>query len=65
MDKPYTLNVIYRDGNICTHTYTVSRDAIIMAQEEVKWENTVHAEVVHEPSGDILFAADGDYPYSN
>ena len=60
MNKPYTLNVLYRDGEVCTHTYDASKDAIAMAQEEVKWENTVHAEVIHEPSGDTLFAADGD-----
>ena len=60
MNKAYTLNVIYTDGEVTTDTYDTSHEAILIAQEEVKWESTVHAEVVHEPSGDILFDENGE-----
>ena len=60
MNKPYTLNVLYRDGEVSATTYNTSKEALAIAREEVKWENTAHVELVHEPSGDILFEEDGE-----
>ncbi len=61
MNKPYTLNVIYRDGEVSVDTYDSSKEALAVAKEEAKWESTVHVELVYEPSGDILFEADGEF----
>jgi hypothetical protein len=46
-----------------THTITFANknDALVMAREGVKWENTVHATVTHEPSGAEIFDAAGDF----
>jgi len=55
MKKPYTVNTIYRDGEIVTKTYKNARRAVAYAEEENQWENTVHSTVTHEPSGKDIF----------
>jgi hypothetical protein len=62
-DKPYTLNIIYTDGEIVTVTYATMTEAVREAREEVKWESTVHATVAHEPTGGEIYDAPGDFNY--
>ena len=62
-DQPYTLNVIYADGEIVTKTFADKADAVREAREEVKWENTVHATVTHEPTGDEGYDGEGELHY--
>jgi hypothetical protein len=55
MRKPYTVNTIYRDGEIEVKTYKSKMRAVAYATEETQWENTVHSTVTHEPSGKDIF----------
>jgi hypothetical protein len=68
INKPFTLNVLYANeeaGIVETLAYTFSHkvQAIAAAREEVKWENTVHATVTHEPTSEDVFDAPGDFNY--
>ena len=61
--EPYTLNVLYADGEIATKWFADKADAVNEAREEVKWENTVHATVTHEPTGEEVYDGEGEFHY--
>ena len=62
-EKPFTLNAIYKDGEISTETFATASEALLNAREEVKWGSTVHVTVTDERSGVDLFDADGDFVF--
>jgi hypothetical protein len=61
---PYTLNVIYKTDtgtDVETFTYKTELSALKVAREELKWENTIHATITHEPTGKDIFDEKGDF----
>ena len=59
--EAYTLNTSYADVEIVTQTFVAKADAVAVAREEVKWGDTVHATVTHEPTGEDVFDSPGDF----
>jgi hypothetical protein len=62
--QPYTVNVLRKEGGVVetqTETFEHKGEALALARKEVKWENTIHATVTHEPTGEDIYDREGDF----